>query len=1589
MTRWRGRWLVAVLIAVLAVIGCGVGIAGEATDEKQLIISSPSDDVILYIGEGNEVISSSASLHFRAEFDDYKTPIDKIEFTFTRKDSGEDILKDVTITNPYTPSNTFWGADLKYSPAATGTCVYTVTASIPETEYKASKDIAFTVTDDTSSLPTSIELDSKYFDENGVYKEELVIDETTGTAVITDAVDILLPKYEINGSTEECRYSCTSSTFRTDGMNFTFQKAGKYTIRFRTVSIGSNWELTKEATFIVKSANEPQNPITITGVPEDDTLISSTPTDFTIKVENPELLVNWEVTCDNDKIRYNKHDYSGADISTLEMYVWCNEVGVTGTFTVKAWYEGYETNAAIKTFNVHTKDKEFAIWNSIGDITLYLSNDSKYILPSATLYIGVGFDDYKTPIDKVEFSFTPKGSGSDILKDVTTTEPRPSNNNALWSVDLHYSPATTGTCVYTATAATTVDGKEYKASKDITFTVTDNTSGLPTSIELDSKYFDENGVYKEELVIDETTGTAVIADARNILLPEYTINGISQRCGFYIYDIDTFEKPQNDFVFKKAGKHTLGFYATQEGSNWRITRDVTFIVKPTNEPQNPITITGVPEDDTLISSTPTDFTIKVENPEQSVSWDVVCDNDSINVLKDVSNDGNTLTLTVWSYTKGITSTITVKAYYAGYENKATTAAFNVYTESPKLILSELPDEVTLYIGNKSSADYSDKLLISNSTYLYATVFFDNYKVIDDINFDFQPLDGDSLKIISKDVSFSDTKTMHWLSVCYTGTEVGKYCYMVSASIPNTDYKVEKLITFNVINDISILPSTISINHEYFDANNVYTSTELIMPDDGSSLELQLPDEAVPSYILNGEKKLCINGSNDGVEYDTTTHTLRFNKAGKHEFTFRSDSDYDNWQIYDTVTFIVKSNNKPERPSLTITGIPTEDILVEQYSEVVLKVEDCEQIVTWEVSFDSNQFAHYDSIWFESDVSTLTLRIYSNVANASSTVTVKAYYYGYENTAAIATFKVHTKPEEKPIFELNLRNDGIYNLYSGENDGTLTIKTSGSFYLGSIEFSDKSPIHEFEPVITLIPNDESGAFGCSVYSYNGNIGGEDGPQIKVAKLKYESLPAVGTHEYTLHVEIPGTDYTAEAPVTINVIDGTTVLPREIVLLPETEALFTNDVYNQSLYLDSNGKASVSLDLARDDSNESPNLHTVCDKFIYCHDECTKGVTEDRKYMFTFDGAGQHYVVLHLASDYSNWYVERPLTFNVLDLEPVITSEPYYPPYIPPEEPTAMPTAEPVPVPTQAPTAEPVPVPTLAPTVEPAPTPTPAPIKEVTAGGKNLNVRLSPVSGAVVAKLPDGTRLEVLGTENGWSRVRATLPDGSVVEGFVMDVYLSDTAPTASPAVPTPAATTTSPAVPTPAATVTAQPGATTTPAPLPSGEPTEVPTEPVEVTAMVNTNGSALRLRSNPSTRSDVLARMPNGAEITILESVDGWTRIKFVAQNGDEYEGWASSDFIKPAERPTPTAAPLPTAAPEPTAKPEPTATPAANSAASVSAGGKKLNLRSAPGASDPNVAAKLPDGAELIVLEYGEEWSLCSYNGITGYCATKYLKFT
>ena len=967
-----------------------------------------------------------------------------------------------------------------------------------------------------------------------------------------------------------------------------------------------------------------------------------------------------------------------------------------------------------------------------------------------------------------------------------------------------------------------------------------------------------------------------------------------------------------------------------------------------------MTIVGIPEEDMLISATFKEFIVTVENPEQSVVWDVACSNDNINMLKSLSNDGNTLTLTVWSYTKGITGTITVKAYYDGYDNSATVETFNVYTEKVTLEADIPSDTITLYM---SDDDVDSELMIYNSASLDVEVWRSDYENIDELSYALTCSEPDNA-VLSNIEARSETfggETYWYLTFKYAPIKAGSCTYTFTASIPGTDYQVSKEIKFIVNDDISSLNISTVTNPEYFDSDGMFIKSELTMPADGSPLILSLPDEALPTFTIN-EITYRSNGYNfGGAEYNHSEKSITFSKAGKYDVAFYSDVEGCNWSIKTTATFIVNSVNDPENATPTISGIPTESMLIDNDTWITLTSENSVQLTKWTVSCDNDLFDVVGYPIVDNSTDKINIGIFCDSPNESAIITVKAYYHGYEDDAAIATFNVHTTPEEKPALVIDLGRDSIYTLYSGENDGALTIKTSGSFYLGSIEFSDKSSIHEFEPVITLAPNDEDGAFDCSVYSYEGYVGGEGGQQIRIVKLKYESLPAIGTHEYTLHAEIPGTDYTAEAPVTINVID-TTVLPREIVLLPETEALFTNDVYNQTLYLDSNGKASVSLDLARDESNESPNLNTVCDKFIYCHDECTKGITEDRKYVFTFDGAGQHYVVLHLASDYSNWYVERPLTFNVLDPEPVITSGPYYPPFNP--------TEEPIPEPTAAPTLEPTAEPTIA------PTPTPTPIKEVTTGGRSLNVRLSPVNGDVVAKLPNGTRLEVLGSENGWSRVRATLPDGTIVEGYVMEAYLSDTEPTHAPATSTPNAT--------------LQPGATPTAAPT-AGTPTATPAAPAQNVAKVVTSGSSLRLRSNPSTRSDVLVRMPNNAEVTILETVDGWMRIRFTARNGREYEGWASAEFIKPAERPT--TPPAPTAVPEPTTPPQPTATPKPNSPARVDAGGKRLNMRTRPGAGS-DVVIKLPADAELIVIEYGEKWSLCSYGGVIGYCSNDFLRF-
>lgn len=180
---------------------------------------------------------------------------------------------------------------------------------------------------------------------------------------------------------------------------------------------------------------------------------------------------------------------------------------------------------------------------------------------------------------------------------------------------------------------------------------------------------------------------------------------------------------------------------------------------------------------------------------------------------------------------------------------------------------------------------------------------------------------------------------------------------------------------------------------------------------------------------------------------------------------------------------------------------------------------------------------------------------------------------------------------------------------------------------------------------------------------------------------------------------------------------------------------------------------------------------------------------------------------------------------------------------PSVPTAAPTAEP----TTAPTIEPTVAPTAAPTAKPADKPTSAE-KQVSAGGKRLNVRSGAGTGSdIIARLSDGAKIAVLSTENGWSRIRATV-NGKTVEGYVSAQYLKDIS--------------------------------------------ADKPADAEGKNARISTSGSALRLRSRASLNAPIITRMPNGSSLKVLETVNGWCRVQFTAANGTVHEGWASSQYI-------------------------------------------------------------------------------------------------
>ncbi len=57
--------------------------------------------------------------------------------------------------------------------------------------------------------------------------------------------------------------------------------------------------------------------------------------------------------------------------------------------------------------------------------------------------------------------------------------------------------------------------------------------------------------------------------------------------------------------------------------------------------------------------------------------------------------------------------------------------------------------------------------------------------------------------------------------------------------------------------------------------------------------------------------------------------------------------------------------------------------------------------------------------------------------------------------------------------------------------------------------------------------------------------------------------------------------------------------------------------------------------------------------------------------------------------------------------------------------------------------------------------------------------------------------------------------------------------------------------------------------------------------IVTTSGSSLNMRKGASTSAPVIAQIPNGSTVTVLEAVPGWAKTKYLS-----YTGWVSADYI-------------------------------------------------------------------------------------------------
>ncbi len=201
---------------------------------------------------------------------------------------------------------------------------------------------------------------------------------------------------------------------------------------------------------------------------------------------------------------------------------------------------------------------------------------------------------------------------------------------------------------------------------------------------------------------------------------------------------------------------------------------------------------------------------------------------------------------------------------------------------------------------------------------------------------------------------------------------------------------------------------------------------------------------------------------------------------------------------------------------------------------------------------------------------------------------------------------------------------------------------------------------------------------------------------------------------------------------------------------------------------------------------------------------------------------------------------------------------------------------------------------------------------------------------MTRVSHGTKVEVLGSEGEFYRVRI-----GNIEGYAAKAYIKlDSSETGAP---------------------TERPTSSTTPKPTTSSKPTERPTAGAKYATVIKADGLALHETEQGAT----IRTIPNYGVVQVLHVYGQWSHVSYEGS-----VGYVENKYLKPG-----------------IIKPEGSTLKARVTLSSSS----QMYLRSAKSTSSAPVTM-VPNGATVDVIERDNTWAKVKYGGRTGYCMTKFL---